>query len=171
VRRNELTALVEKRNERLVIRADRLREPSLRVDDRWPGPPVAPDELTRAIRRIGGVQAEVREPRMILGELRVGTRLAAAGQSPRRPDVDEHRPPAKLLERDVRAVERRARDIRRGFRRSRRRRRCRIGFTAAGRDRDQSECNHDHAHSWSVALADTESSLVQHRETASRLMR
>jgi hypothetical protein len=75
--------LVDDEHGRLPVRAQALRALSSRVDDRRPGPLVLSDELACAVRRVGDVEAEVLELRVILGELREGDRLAVADQSPR----------------------------------------------------------------------------------------
>ncbi len=104
---------------------------SLRVLDRVPGPAVAVDERPRLVGSVGDVDADVRDLGIRLLEVCVGDRLALARASPRRPDVDEHRPSAEVGEGDPLAVDRQPFDRGRGRtvgsrrRAGRRRRLCR----------------------------------------------
>ena len=75
---------------RLVGRPEAPRAVSLRVGDRRPAPPVALYESIAFVGRVRDIETEKCELRVTLLELRVGDRLALAGASPRRPDVDEH---------------------------------------------------------------------------------
>jgi hypothetical protein len=94
----------------LVIRPEPLRALPRRVDDRRPGPAELTDERARAVERVRDVEPEELQLRVILDELRVGTRLAAADQSPRRPDVDDDGLAPQRGERGAFAVERDALD-------------------------------------------------------------
>jgi len=64
------------------------------------------DEGAALVRRVGDVEAEKCELRVILLELCVGDRLALAGASPRRPDVHEHWLPPEVGQGGVLPVER-----------------------------------------------------------------
>jgi hypothetical protein len=114
VDRDERAVGVDRGEERLVVGAEALRERPLRVGDRRPRPAELLDELARAVGRVGGVQAEEGELRVLLGESCVGTRLAPTGESPGGPDVHEHGPACEVGERDRAAVERPPRELRRG---------------------------------------------------------
>ena len=103
---------------------------SLRVLDRVPGPAVAVDESPGLVGSVGNVDPEVGDLGIRLLEVCVGDRLALARASPRRPDVDEHRPSAEVGEGDPLAVDRPPFDRGRGRtvgsrRRAGRRRLCR----------------------------------------------
>lgn len=76
---------------------------------------------------------------MILDELRVGTRLAAADQSPGRPDVDDDGLATKRGERGAFALERDALDAGRLTCGGLRRKLCGLVPTAAGEHEDGGE--------------------------------
>lgn len=99
----------------LVVGSQRAGACPLRILDRGPGPAVALDECFPLVTSVGDVQAEVGDLRVLLLELCVGDRLALAGASPRRPDVDEHRSTPVVGERERLVVERRACDRRRSL--------------------------------------------------------
>ena len=75
-------------------------ETSLRVADRRPRPPVALQEGARCRLRVSRVETEEAiAAALLLHPTCVGTRLALAGASPGRPDVDEYRLAAELCQR------------------------------------------------------------------------
>jgi hypothetical protein len=90
---------------RLVRGAESLRTRAIRVAELRPRPSVSLDERFRVVRGVGDIQPEVRDLGVALDEFCVGDRLALARASPRRPDVDEHRSPSEVGERDDCSVE------------------------------------------------------------------
>jgi hypothetical protein len=112
--RHDPPARVDHDHVRLVVRAERAGAFASRVRDRRPRPAVALDERAPLLRRVRDVDPEIGVLRVRLLELGVGDRLAVARASPRRPDVDEHRPAAEVRERDPLSIERDALDRRRG---------------------------------------------------------
>lgn len=85
---------------RLVRRAEPSGACAVRVLDRLPRPVVALDERAGVVGRIGDVDPDVGDLRVALGVLGIGDRLALAGASPGRPDVDHDRTAAEVAERD-----------------------------------------------------------------------
>jgi hypothetical protein len=83
---------------RLVLGAEAPRSLALSVDDGRPRPAIALDEASRLLRRARDRDPEVRELGVILLKLCVGDRLALARQSPRCPDVHEHRLSSEVRE-------------------------------------------------------------------------
>jgi hypothetical protein len=74
---------------RLVRGAESLRARAIRILELSPRPAVSLHERLGLVGRVRDVQAEVRDLGVALDELCVGDRLALAGASPRRPDVDQ----------------------------------------------------------------------------------
>jgi hypothetical protein len=81
-------------------------ELDVRVREGRPRPSILAEELVRLTPVVGDVQADELVLGVILDEARVGDRLAVTDGSPRGPDVDEDRCPAKVGERKRCAVER-----------------------------------------------------------------
>ena len=106
VDRHDTSLRVDDDHRRLPEHAEALGLAAIRVDDLRPFPAVLLDEVPPAVGLIRRIQTEVAVLRMPLDPARVGDRLAIAGASPRRPDVDEHRLAAELRERELLAVER-----------------------------------------------------------------
>ena len=135
---HEAAARVDQDERWLIRRAEPPRERALRILDRRPLPAVAAHEGASPIGRVRGVQPEEVEPLALLRDPAcVGDRLAIAGASPGRPDVDDHRLPAQVAEREALAVERRPGDRRRRLRAPRppsRPPRARAASTARARD-------------------------------------
>lgn len=102
---DDAAAGIDQDDDRLVRRAQAARECPVRINDRRPGPTVVLQMSLCAVGRIGDVEAQVRVVRIVCDELCVGDRLALAGRSPRRPDVDEDRRTQEVREGDLRAIE------------------------------------------------------------------
>ena len=113
-------ALVEEDHVWLVVGADRTGQRALGIVDLGPAPAVSLEEVAGRVRSVRDVQADVLVLRVGVDERCVGDRLAIAGESPRRPDVDEDRRAPEVGERDGLAVERRSRERAAGRRRLRR---------------------------------------------------
>jgi hypothetical protein len=111
----DVSVRIDEDEVRLVVGSQRAGAVPLWILDRGPVPVVALDERLPLGRSVRDVDAEVRDLRMLLLERCVGDRLALAGASPRRPDVDEHRSIPVVGERDGLAVQRRACDRRRSL--------------------------------------------------------
>jgi len=112
---HDVAGCVDEDEVRLVVGSQRAGAVSLGILNRRPAPVVALDERLPLVRSVGYVDAEVPDLRVLLLERCVGDRLALAGSSPRRPDVDEHRSTPVDGERDGLVVERRACDRRRSL--------------------------------------------------------
>ena len=84
----------------LVVGTEPSRPCPLGILDRGPGPSVALDEGAPLFGRVGDIDAEVVDLRVILFELCVGDRLALTRASPRRPHVDQHRSAPEVGQRD-----------------------------------------------------------------------
>ena len=93
---------------RLVVGAERSCELAVRIRYLRPIPSVQLEEGARPFGRVDDVDPEVAVLGMGLDKRCVGDRLALAGASPGRPDIDEERCASEILERDLLAVERRA---------------------------------------------------------------
>jgi len=93
---------------RLVVGAERPCELAVRIPYLRPVPLVQLEEGARPFGRVDDVDPEVAVLGVRLDKRCVGDRLALAGASPRRPDIDEERCASEILERDLLAVERRA---------------------------------------------------------------
>jgi hypothetical protein len=151
---DQLSLRVEEEDFGLVVGAERAGERALRVVDLGPRPALLGQEALRLVGRVCDVDAEEPDLRMGLDEPGVGDRLALAGRSPGRPDVDEDRLPSEVLERDRLALERRAHNGARAGRTRCRRCRlalCRLGLAAAADDREQEREEDRDAHARSVA--------------------
>ena len=104
--RDEAAPRVDQEERRLVGRAEAPCERALRVAERRPRPAVAAHERPCGGRSVSCVQAEEVEPLPLLpNPPRVGDRLAVAGASPGRPDVDHHRLATQVGEREPLPVE------------------------------------------------------------------
>lgn len=97
---------VEERDERLVGRAESPGELTIWILELRPVPALLLQERGSGLRRVGDVQADEGVLRVGVNEVCVGDRLALAGASPGRPDVDEERPAAILGDVERLAVER-----------------------------------------------------------------
>ncbi len=147
----------------LVRRPEPPRAVAIRVGDRRPAPAIPLDERAPFFWGVCDVETEKRQLRMTLLELGVGDRLALARASPRRPDVHEDLPTAKLGKGGLLAVEGRSRDRRRlracsGLRsglRGRGNRGCcvitRASSAARDDERTQGQEKREHAHGGRVA--------------------
>jgi hypothetical protein len=100
---------------RLVRRPEPAGACPVRVLDRLPRPVVALDERAGVVWRVRDVDPDVGDLRVALDVLGVGDRLALAGASPGRPDVDHDRAAAEVTERDRLAAERLSRQRRSRF--------------------------------------------------------
>jgi len=113
VARDDPALRVDHEDVRLVGRPEAPRKGAVGIGDRRPRPLVPFDEVAAFVRRVRDIEAEKGELSVIALELGVGDRLALARASPRRPDVHEDLPTAKVGEGGLLAVEGRSRDRRR----------------------------------------------------------
>jgi hypothetical protein len=94
VARNDPPLRIHHEHVGLVVGSELAGAHAIGIGDGRPAPAVPLDERATLLRRVSDVETEKRDLGVILLELCVGDRLALAGASPRRPDVDEHLLPA-----------------------------------------------------------------------------